>query len=172
MESDLKGTQLSYASAIMAHSNNLLELEGLLGTKTDSGTDDTAFGRIKKNINNVSIKETVGKFIAPLDDGKVEITGWSMPDSNTVIAVVLKANAGLSGVSRVTIYSGDSLMNSNHVMTSPMYLGDMKLGKAAILFTGRGSTHSKMFANTRGNAVGSIAVRTIIVKFVYIDHSV
>ena len=69
-ESNLKGTQLSHASAITAHSNNLLELEdfvgykdssvgklvptvkltsGLLGTKTDSAADDTAFGRIEKN---------------------------------------------------------------------------------------------------------------------------
>ena len=67
-ESNLKGTQLSHASAITAHSNNLLELEdivgrkdssvgklvpavktvsGLLGTKTDDKTVNTAFGRIR-----------------------------------------------------------------------------------------------------------------------------
>ena len=72
-ESNLKGTQLSHASAISAHSNNLLELEDivgrkdssvgklvptvkltsdLLGTKTDSAADDTAFGRIKSNEEN------------------------------------------------------------------------------------------------------------------------
>ena len=91
-DSDLKGTQLTHASAIMAHSNNLLELEDLLGTKTDDDTDDTAFGRIKRNINNVSIKETVGSFVAPLDDGHVDITGWTLPVSCTVLAVVLKAD--------------------------------------------------------------------------------
>ena len=84
----------------MAHSNNLLELEDLLGTKTDDETDDTAFGRIKRNINNVSIKETVGKFVAPLNDGHVDITGWTLPVSCTVIAVVLKANDRLTGLSQ------------------------------------------------------------------------
>ena len=161
-ESDLKGKQLSHASAIMAHSNNLLELEDLLGTKTDDETDDTAFGRIKRNINNVSIKETVGKFVAPKNDGIVEITGWSMPINNTVIAVVLKANSRLTGISRVTIYSGVSLINCTHMMTSPMYLADMKLGKAATLFMGRGSTHDKMFASTIGDAVGSMLIRLYI----------
>ena len=74
-ESNLKGTQLSHASAITAHSNNLLELEdivgykdssvgklvpkvkltsGLLGTKTDVKTVDTVFGRIQKNNDDVS----------------------------------------------------------------------------------------------------------------------
>ena len=51
-ESNLKGTQLSHASAITAHSNNLLELEDLLGRKTDGAADDTAFGRIKGNEEN------------------------------------------------------------------------------------------------------------------------
>ena len=51
LEGDLnmKGIQLAQNSALAAHSNNLLELENLLGTKTDDETDDTAFGRIKKN---------------------------------------------------------------------------------------------------------------------------
>ena len=171
-KSDLKGTQLSHASAIMAHSNNLLEVEDLLGTKTDDETDDTAFGRIKNNINNVSIKETVGKFIAPKNDGRVEVTGWSMPTSCTVIAVVLKANNRLSGLKRVSIYSGDSLFISNNLMTSPMFLPDMKLGKAAIMFTGRNPSHDKIYANTVGDAVGSMIIRSISVRFVYIDHSV
>ena len=170
-ESNLKGTQLSHASAITAHSNNLLELEDLLGTKTDSETVDTAFGRIKKNSTLVSIKETMGSFVAPLNNGKVEITGKSMPDSSTLIAVVLKANAGLSGVSRATIYSSDIFYNSKHAMTSPMSLSNMKVGRAAIMFMGRGPGHSKIFANVIGNAVGSVAVRTISVRFVYIDHS-
>ena len=47
-ESNLKGTQLSHASAITAHSNNLLELDDLLGRNTDGAADDTAFGRIEK----------------------------------------------------------------------------------------------------------------------------
>ena len=57
-------------------------------------------------------------------------------------------------------------------MTSSMYLPDMKLGKAAVMFMGRGPSHTKLYANTVGNAVGSVAVRTISVRFVYIDHSV
>ena len=171
-ESDLKGTQLSHASSIMAHSNNLLELEDLLGTKTDDETDDTAFGRIKKNINNVSIKETVGKFVATLNDGRVEITGWTLPASCSVIVVVLKANSRLTGLKRVSIYSGDSLFISSSLMTSSIFLADMKLGKAAIMFMGKGPAHDKLYANTVGDAVGSVAVRTISVRFVYIDHSV
>ena len=197
-ESNLKGTQLSHASAITAHSNNLLELEdivgykdssvgklvpavklasGLLGTKTDNKTVDTAFGRIEKNKSDVEklkvveFKETSGSFVAPTNDGKVEITGWSMPENNTVIAVTLKAKVGLTGVIKATIYSGDSLANSNHLMASPMQLSDMKLGRAAILFTGRNPRHTKIFANTRGNAVGTVAERTVNVKFVYIDHT-
>ena len=171
-DSDLKGTQLTHASAMMAHSNNLLELEDLIGTKTDGETDDTAFGRIKKNINNVSIKETVGKFVAPLNDGRVEITVWTLPASCTVIAVVLKANARLTGLKRVSIYSGDSLFVSTSLMTSSIFLADMKLGKAAIMFMGKGPAHDKLYANTVGDAVGSVVVRTISVRFVYIDHSV
>ena len=170
-DSDLKGTQLSHASSIMAHSNNLLELEDLLGTKTDNETDDTAFGRIKRNINNVSIKETVGKFVAPLNDGRVEITGWSMPASCTVIAVVLKANARLTGLKRVSIYSSDSLFVSTSLMTSSIFLADMKLGKAAIMFMGKGPSHDKLYANTVGDAVGTMIIRSISVRFVYIDHS-
>ena len=171
-DSDLKGTQLTHASAIMAHSNNLIELEDLIGTKADSGTDDTAFGRIKRNINNVSIKETVGKFVAPLNDGRVEITGWTLPASCTVIAVVLKANARLTGLKRVSIYSGDSLFVSTSLMTSSIFLADMKLGKAAIMFMGKGPAHDKLYANTVGDAVGSVIIRSISVRFVYIDHSV
>ena len=174
LEGDLnmKGIQLAQNSALAAHSNNLLELEDLLGTKTDDDTDDTAFGRIKKNINNVSIKETVGKFVAPLDDGHVDITGWTLPVSCTVLAVVLKAHDRLTGLSNVTIYSGDSLFISSSLMTSSIFLADMKLGKAAVMFMRRDPSHTKIYADTVGKAVGSVAVRTISVRFVYIDHSV
>ena len=47
----------------------------------------------------------------------------------------------------------------------------MKLGRSAVLFTGRNPRHTKMFANTRGNAVGTVAERTVSVKLVYIDHT-
>ena len=173
LEGDLniKGIQLAQNSALAAHSNNLLELENLLGTKTDDETDDTAFGRIKKNINNVNIKETVGKFVAPLNDGHVDITGWKLPVSCTIIAVVLKANVRLTGLRRASIYSSDSSKSSNILITSPMSLQDMKLGKAAVMFTGRGPSHTKFYANTVGNAAGSVAVRTVVVRFVYIDHT-
>ena len=120
---------------------------------------------------SVEFKETTGSFVAPLDDGKVEITGWSMSDNNTVVAVILKANSSLTGVIKASGYSCVSLSNSDQLMTSPMQLSDMKLGRAAILFTGRNPSHTKMFANTRGNAVGTIVERTIDVKFVYIDHT-
>ena len=173
LEGDLnmKGIQLAQNSALAAHSNNLLELEDLLGTKTDNETDDTAFGRIKKNINNVTIKETMGKFIAPFNDGHVDITGWTLPVSCTIIAVVLKATTRLTGVRRASIYSSDSSKSSNILITSPMSLQDMKLGKAAVMFTGRGPGHTKFYANTVGDAVGSVAVRTVVVRFVYIDHT-
>ena len=127
--------------------------------------------KLKTTTQTVKFKETTGSFIAPTNDGKVEITGWSMPGNNTVIAVLLKAKSSLTGVIKATIYSGGSLANSSHLMASPMQLSDMKLGRAAILFTGRNPKHTKMFANTRGNAVGSVAERTVNVKFVYIDHT-
>ena len=173
LEGDLnmKGIQLAQNSALAAHSNNLLELENLLGTKTDNDTDDTVFGRIKKNINNVTIKETTGKFVAPLNDGHVDITGWTLPVSCTIIAVVLKANAGLTGLRRASIYSSDSSKSSNVLIASPMSLQGMKLGKATIMFAGRGSSHTKFYANTVGDAVGSVAVRTVVVRIVYIDHT-
>ena len=113
----------------------------------------------------------MGKFVAPLNDGHVDITGWTLPVSCTVIAVVLKANDRLSGLRRASIYSSDSGKSSNILITSPMPLRDMKLGKAAVMFTGRGPSHTKLYANTVGNAVGSVVVRTISVRFVYIDHS-
>ena len=173
LEGDLnmKGIQLAQNSALAAHSNNLLELEDLLGTKTDNKTDDTAFGRIKRNINNVSIKETVGRFIAPLNDGHVNITGWKLPVSCTIIAMVLKANARLTGLRRASIYSSDSSKSSNILITSPMSLHDMKLGKAAVMFTGRGPSHTKFYANTVGGAVGTMFTRSISVRFVYINHT-
>ena len=93
-----------------------------------------------------------------------------MSDNNTVIAVLLKAKVGLFGVVKATVYSGQSLANSNHTMPSPMQLSEMKLGRSAVLFSGRNPRHSKMFANTRGNAVGSVLDRTVSVKFVYIEH--
>ena len=52
-----------------------------------------------------------------------------------------------------------------------MHLSEMKQGRSAILLTGRNPKHDKMFANTRGNAVGTVAERTVDVKFVYIDHT-
>ena len=52
-----------------------------------------------------------------------------------------------------------------------MSLQDMKLGKAAVMFTGRGPSHTKFYANTVGDAAGSVAVRTVVVRFVYIDHT-
>ena len=70
---NLKGTQLSHASAIAAHSNNLLELENsvgklvpkvkslnnLVGTKVDTSTADTAFGRIKRNKDDIEDIEEI-----------------------------------------------------------------------------------------------------------------
>ena len=53
-ESSLKGTQLSHASAIAAHAGNLLILEDSVGTKTDPKTAETAFGRIRRNQENLS----------------------------------------------------------------------------------------------------------------------
>ena len=144
-------------------------------SKNNSNGDSSA--QVEKNkldiqeLKAVKFKETTGSFIAPKNDGKVEITGWSMPENNTVIAVLLKAKVGLTGVVKATIYSGDSLANSSHLMASPMQLSDMKLGRAAILFTGRNPRHTKIFANTRGNAVGTVAERTVSVKLVYIDHT-
>ena len=144
-----------------------------------SEDDDNGFenAQIEKNkediekLQTVKFKETVGSFVAPLDDGKVEITGWVMPGNNTVIAILLKAKKELTGIIKATIYSGDSLANSSHLMASPMQLSDMKLGRAAILFTGRNPRHTKIFANTRGNAVGSVSDRNVSVKFVFIDHT-
>ena len=142
-----------------------------------SKASESGSAQIEKNksdiekLQPVKFKETTDSFVAPTNDGKVEITGWSMPVSNTVIAVILKAKSSLTGLIKATIYSGDSLANSSHLMASPMQLSDMKLGRAAILFTGRNPRHTKMFANTRGNAVGTVAERTVNVKFVYIDHT-
>ena len=177
-ESNLKGTQLSHASAITAHSNNLLELEGNLGVKTDDRTMDSAFGRIQKNKENiekikhaVELKETTGTFVAPFNDGKVEIIGWSMTRYSTIIAIIIKAEPTLFGVSRVTLYSGSSLSNNNHTMTVPMSIADMKLGKPAVIIHTKDPGHARMYANTRGNAVGSVGERTVSVKFIYIDHT-
>ena len=177
-EPTLKGTQLSHASAIAAHAGNLLVLEDAVGVKTDVGTVDTAFGRIKKNkedIQNlkqsVELKESSGTFVAPLNDGKVEITGWTIPRQSTIISIIIKAEQNLSGVSRATLYSGTSLSNNSHTMTVPMSLANMKLGRPAVITHTKDPGHAKMYANTRGNAVGSVAERTISVRFVYIDHS-
>ena len=143
-------------------------------SSTSGSSDNSQIGKNKLDIQSLQVvkfKETVGSFVAPLDDGKVEITGWSMPASNTVIAVLLKANVGMTGLIKASVYSGVSLSNSDHLMTSPMHLNNMKLGRAAILFTGRSPKHDKMFANTRGNAVGTVVERTVKVKFIYLDHT-
>ena len=177
-ESTLKGTQLSHASAISAHAGNLLNLEDAVGSKTDSKTADSAFGRIQKNKENiekikhaVELKETTGTFVAPLNDGKVEITGWTMTRYSTIIAIIIKAEQTLFGVSRVTLYSGTSLSNNSHTMTVPMALANMKLGKPAVIIHTKDPGHARMYANTRGNAIGSVGDRTVEVKFIYIDHT-
>ena len=177
-ESNLKGTQLSHASAITAHAGNLLSLESDVGLKTDSSTVDSAFGKIQKNKENieklrhaVELKETTGTFVAPLNNGKVEITGWSMTRYSTIIAIIIKAEQTLFGVSRVTLYSGSSLANNSHTMTVPMALADMKLGKPAVIVHTKDPGHARMYANTRGNAIGSVGERTVTVKFIYIDHT-
>ena len=77
---NLKGTQLSHASAISAHASNLLEIEdivgsndssvgklvpkvkslnNLVGTKVDTSTADTAFGRIKRNKDDIEDIEEI-----------------------------------------------------------------------------------------------------------------
>ena len=175
---NLKGTQLSHASAITAHAGNLLNLEDAVGLKTNASTADTAFGKIQKNKENieklrhaVELRETTGTFVAPTNDGKVEITGWTMTRYSTIIAIIIKAKQGLLEVSRVTLYSGTSLYNNNHTMTVPMTLADMKLGKPAVITHTKDPGHARMYANTRGNAVGSVAERTVTVKFIYIDHT-
>ena len=175
---NLKGAQLSHASAISSQAGNLLNLEGDLGMKIDSKTVDSAFGRIQKNKENiekiknaVELKETTGTFEAPLNDGKVQITGWSMTRYSTIIAIIIKAEQTLFGVSRVTLYSGTSWANNSHVMSVPMSLADMKLGRPAVIIHTKDPGHAKMYANTRGNAIGSVAERTVSVKFVYIDHT-
>ena len=137
--------------------------------------------KINKNKNDIAkltqgssvikIKETTGNFIASTNDGKVEITGWSMPVNNTVIAVFFKVNPDITGLIKASVYSGVSLSDSDHLMTSPTHLNEMKQGRSAILFTGRNPRHNKMFANTRGNAVGTVIERTVDVKFAYIDHT-
>ena len=177
-EPTLKGTQLSHASAITAHAHNLLNLEDAAGLKTDDKTADSAFGRIQKNKENieklkhaVELKETTGTFVAPLDDGKVEITGWTMTRYSTIIAITIKAKQSLLGVSRATLYSGTSSVNNNHTMTVPMSLADMKLGKPAVITHTKDPGHARMYANTRGNAIGSVGDRTVEVKFIYIDHT-
>ena len=211
----LKGTQLSHASAISAHSGNLLTLESNLGTKADSKsvdsafgrvqknkkdltsmwqdiasmwkdiaalegnlgkkTDDksadTAFGRIQKNKEGVGLKETTGTFIAPLAEGTVEISGWNMTRDSTIVAIIIKAEQALSGVSRATVYSGSSWANNNHRMTVPTSLLSMKLGRPAVVIHTRDSGHARLYVNVKGNAIGSVAERTLKAKFVYIDHS-
>ena len=174
----LKGAQLSHASAISSHAGNLLNLEGDLGLKSDQKTTDSAFGRIQKNKENieklkhaVELRETTGTFVAPLNDGKMEITGWTMTRYSTIIAIIIKAEQTLFGVSRVTLYSGSSFVNNNHVMTAPMALSDMKLGKPAVIIHTKDPGHARMYANSRGNAIGSVAERTVSVKFIYIDHT-
>ena len=174
----LKGAQLSHASAISSQAGNLLIVEGDLGMKIDSKTVDSAFGRIQKNKENiekirnaVELKETTGTFEAPLNDGKVQITGWSMTRYSTIIAIIIKAEQTLFGVSRVALYSGTSWANNSHVMSVPMSLADMKLGRPAVIIHTKDPGHAKMYANTRGNAIGSVAERTVSVKFVYIDHT-
>ena len=174
-ESTLKGTQLSHASAIAAHAGNLLVVETNLGTKSDDKSVDSAFGRIQKikedSPSNIKIKITTGTFIAPFNDGKVEITGWTMTRDSTIIAIIIKAEQTLFGVSRVTLYSGSSWANNSHTMTVPMSLPNMKLGRPAVVVHTKDPGHARLYANTRGNAIGSVGERTVKVKFIYIDHT-
>ena len=155
---------------------------GYSDNQEDNGDNDNSVNNAQINKNKedieklkvsqaVKIKETTGNFIAPTSSEKVEITGWSMSDNNTVIAVLFKAKPSLTGLVKALVYSGVSLSNSDHLMSSPMQLSDMKQGRSAILFTGRKPKHNKMFANAKGNAVGSVIERTVDVKFVYIDHT-
>ena len=83
----------------------------------------------------------------------------------------MKAEQALSGVSRATVYSGWSSSNSNYRLTVPMGAPSMKLGEPTIMVTTRDPGHPKMFANVRGDAIGSVGDRTVKVKFVYIDHT-
>ena len=177
-ESNIKGTQLSHASAIAAHAGNLLNVEDAVGAKTDSKSVDSAFGRIQKNKENleklkhsVELRETTGTFVAPTDDGKVEITGWTMPRSSTIIAIIIKAKQNLTGVHWATLHSGTSMSNNSYMIVSLMTLANMKLGSPAILLNTRDPGHARMYASTRGNAKGSVGDRMIEVKFIYIDHT-
>ena len=173
-EPNLKGTQLSHASAIAAHAGNLLVVEDALGTKSDSDALDTAFGRIKnleKLGHAIELQETTGTFVAPTNDGKVEITGWTMPRSSTIIAIIIKAKQTLVGVHWATLHSGTSMANNSYMIVSLMTLANMKLGSPAILLNTRDPGHARIYASTKGNAKGSVSDRTIEVKFIFIDHS-
>ena len=178
-ESNIKGTQLSHASAIAAHAGNLLIVEDAVGTKTDPKTANTAFGRIQKNKENldklkhsVELRETTGTFVAPTNDGKVEITGWTMTRNSTIVAIIIKAEQTLTGVHWISLHSGTSVHNNDYMIASLMNLANMKIGSPAILLNTRDPGHARMYANTSGNAKGSVASRTIKIKFIYIDHTV
>ena len=94
---------------------------------------------MKKNSIPVKIRETVGKFVFPKTAGRVEVTGWNMSNKSTILAIVLKAHARLTGVLNVAVYSGDILFASNNLMTASIFLHDMKVGKAALLLMGKTS---------------------------------
>ena len=94
-----------------------------------------------------------------------------MTRDSTIIAITIKAKQTLFGVSRVTLYSGTSWSNNNHTMTVPMSLLNMKLGRPAVVVHTKDPGHARMYANTRGNAIGSVGERTVEVKFIYIDHT-
>ena len=84
-----------------------------------------------------------------------------MTNYSTIIAITMKAEQALSGVSRATVYSGWSSSNSNYRLTVPMGAPSMKLGEPTIMVTTRDP----------GHPIGSVGDRTVKVKFVYIDHT-
>ena len=94
-----------------------------------------------------------------------------MTRNSTIIAIIIKAKQALTGVHWATIHSGTSMSNNNYTIVSLMTTANMKLGSPAILLNTRDPGHARMYANTRGNAKGSVSDRTIEVKFIYIDHS-
>ena len=84
-ESNIKGTQLSHASAIAAHSGNLLNLEDAVGKKTDSKATDTAFGRIRRNEESIGNSNSfVGS--SNSQEGESNLKGTQLSHASAIAA--------------------------------------------------------------------------------------
>ena len=140
-EANIKGTQLVHASAISAHSGNLLELEDIVGSSDKTvgllvpevkslkllvGPADASVGKLVSEVKGIlanPIKSKIGWFrifsgvSTPTVGVGLNLSSWGFTKNVTILAITIKAQPNLSGLVDLEVFSAD-FNNGTHTASN------------------------------------------------------